>query len=123
MSAIKSNLKILVKKAGLHDTFQDVGRFGFRQFGVPQSGAMDSWAHRKANWLVGNNDNVPTIECTQLGGKYQFLGDGVVALTGANMNAKLNGQAVPMNETIIVQRDDILALGFATNGVRVNDFP
>lgn len=47
---------IRVVKAGLLDTIQDNGRIGYQQYGVIQSGVMDSLSSRVANLLVGNEE-------------------------------------------------------------------
>ncbi|HEX5564072.1 MAG TPA: KipI antagonist, partial [Sporosarcina sp.] len=57
---------IEVTKPGLHDTVQDVGRFGYQKFGVVAGGAMDPFSHRVANMLVGNNETEATLEMTLL---------------------------------------------------------
>ena len=111
-------LSILVKKAGLHDTFQDIGRIGFRQYGVPQSGVMDIWSHQCANWLVGNDKDIPTIEITQLGGVYQFLVDAIIGCVGAEINMTLNGQSIEKNTNHWVKSGDVLKMGFAKKGLR-----
>ena len=43
-------------------TVQDAGRKGWRQFGVPGSGPMDSFALRAANALLGNPIEYAAIE-------------------------------------------------------------
>jgi len=43
-------------------TVQDLGRMGWRRFGVPLSGPMDTFAFQAANLLVGNPLNTAAIE-------------------------------------------------------------
>ena len=43
-------------------TIQDLGRRGWRRFGVPLSGPMDAFAFRAANLLVGNSFDATVIE-------------------------------------------------------------
>ena len=45
---------IKVLKPGLATSIQDLGREGYYHLGIPPSGAMDSYALRAANLLVGN---------------------------------------------------------------------
>lgn len=59
--------EIKIKKPGLLTLIQDSGRYGYQQYGVPVSGAMDSFSHRMANILVGNNENEAVLEATVLG--------------------------------------------------------
>ena len=60
---------------GMLTTVQDVGRHGYGRFGVPVSGAMDTFALRAANLLVGNDDNAACLEMTVLGPRVIFLAD------------------------------------------------
>jgi len=46
-----------VISSGIFDTIQDLGRFGFQQYGMPVSGAMDSYALRIGNRLLGNKES------------------------------------------------------------------
>ena len=77
-------------KPGVYTTIQDKGRFGFRAYGVPSSGAMDSLAYNIANALVGNTPNNATIECTMGGLKLQFNKKTTIAVTGGGA-AFVNG--------------------------------
>ncbi len=72
-----------VVQAGMWTTVQDLGRVGQRAAGVPLSGAMDAFAARVANLLVGNAENAAVLELTLLGPEIEFLSDGWIALTGA----------------------------------------
>ena len=55
-------MSLEVIKANGFATIQDSGRVGWRKFGVPTSGAMDTFAFRAANLLAGNNPNRAAIE-------------------------------------------------------------
>ena len=72
-----------IVQAGMWTTVQDLGRVGQRAAGVPLSGAMDAFAARVANLLVGNAENTAVLELTLLGPEIEFLSDGWIALTGA----------------------------------------
>lgn len=104
---------------GLFTTVQDSGRFGYRKFGVPTSGAMDMKAYNFANWLVGNKEGEAVLECTVKGGMYKFESNAVIALTGAQMQPKVNDSEVSMNQTLSVNKGDVLELGFSKRGCRV----
>ena len=80
---------------GLLATVQDLGRFGAQQYGVPVSGAMDVWALRAANRLVGNDEGAAVLEITLAGPVLRFDGTGVIAVTGADLGACLDGQPMP----------------------------
>lgn len=108
------NMKIL--KAGIFTTIQDRGRFGHQSRGISVSGAMDQLSFRLANILVGNGENMPCMEMTIKGDKIQFESDGVIALTGSDMDFKINGCRVSVNRTLFVNRGDILDSGFSRAG-------
>jgi biotin-dependent carboxylase-like uncharacterized protein len=74
-------LKIV--QPGLHTTLQDLGRAGFREFGVPVSGALDRDAMRLANALVGNQAGLAVLECLHLGPSLEVEAESVrVAVCG-----------------------------------------
>ena len=64
-------LKVL--QPGFFSTIQNLGRFGYRDKGVPVSGAMDLYSAQFANALLGNTKDAALIEMTMLGGEFQFL--------------------------------------------------
>lgn len=109
-------LKVL--DPGLLTTIQDSGRFGFRKYGVPTSGAMDIKAYNISNWLVGNVSNEAVLEFTVKGGRYRFEADALIAITGALMGPKINDIEIPMNSSISVKSGDTLELGFSNRGCR-----
>ncbi|MDF2718290.1 MAG: allophanate hydrolase subunit 2, partial [Paenibacillus sp.] len=53
-----------VEKPGLFTTVQDGGRSGHQCIGVPVGGAMDGFALRAANALVGNDPHAAALELT-----------------------------------------------------------
>lgn len=97
-----------VLKGGLHTTFQDMGRIGYQRFGVPVSGAMDPYSMQLANILVDNNRNEACIEASLTGPMLEAKETISLAITGANMNPKVNGKSVPMWTTFHMVRGDIL---------------
>ena len=112
-------MKIVVKKAGLHDTFQDFGRKGFKHYGIPQSGAMDIWSHQFANWLVGNPLNIPSIEITFLGGTYQFSKKTIIGLAGGDISPTINGRSISLFNSHSINKNDVLHIGRIKKGARV----
>jgi biotin-dependent carboxylase-like uncharacterized protein len=109
---------IEVVESGLSTTVQDTGRYGHYHIGMPPSGAMDQYAHKVANYLVGNDESAATLEMTYAGPDLEFGEDAVVAATGADMEPKLNGEPVPMWSAVQVEAGDTLSFEFATEGVR-----
>jgi urea carboxylase len=104
---------------GLETSVQDYpGRVGFWAQGFPPSGPMDSWSFRLANLLVGNPAGAAGFECQYMGPTIKFHQDTVIAVTGADMQPKLDGQPMPMWESVAVKAGQTLALSFAKVGVR-----
>lgn len=107
-----------VKSSGLLTTIQDLGRPGFREFGVPVSGAMDRPSARLANELVANPDNYPLLEITQTGPTLVFHQYGALAITGADLSPTLNGIPLSINETLFFSKGDELSFGKRKSGIR-----
>lgn len=76
-------MEIRVLRGGMQTTVQDLGRRGHRGSGVPWSGAMDGFALRIANALVGNPDDAAGLEMTLVGAELEFSEDALIATAGA----------------------------------------
>ncbi|MCD0506169.1 biotin carboxylase N-terminal domain-containing protein, partial [Bordetella petrii] len=108
-----------VLEAGTYTSVQDYpGRVGYWNIGVPPSGPMDDYAFQLANRIVGNAAQAAALECTLAGPSLKFHSDTVVALTGAHMEAMLDGEPVPMWQPVAVRRGQVLAMGRAATGCR-----
>ena len=106
---------IEVLDGGTQSTLQDYpGRVGFWNVGVPPSGPMDHLSFRIANRLVGNAGNASAIEFATMGARLRFQSDVLIALTGCEMAAKLDGKPVPRWQAFEVKAGSILALGAAS---------
>lgn len=109
---------IKIIKPGLFTTIQDSGRIGFQRYGIPVAGAMDDFAFRIANILVGNDEHEAVLEATFMGPTIEIGFDGFIAITGANMSPKLNGNDILMWRSVEVHKGDRLTLSGASEGVR-----
>ena len=108
-----------VIKKGLETSIQDYpGRIGCLNQGFPPSGPMDSWSFRLANVLVENSSEAAALECQFMGPSLKFKSNGVIAITGANMSPKLDGNIIPLWESIQVKTGQVLEMEFATIGAR-----
>src|SRR5699024_5765934 len=85
---------------------------------VPIGGAMDKLSLRLANILVGNDENEGAIEVTLLGPQIEFLNNGIISITGADLSPKINGKDVSLWATIEVSKGDILTFGRINYGCR-----
>jgi urea carboxylase len=103
---------IRVEEPGTETTVQDwPGRLGRWDVGVPPSGPMDDLAFRLGNRLVGNWPGAAALECTLVGPTLCFHGAAVVALTGADMGATLDGRPVARWQAVPVAAGSVLRLG------------
>jgi antagonist of KipI len=107
-----------VLKPGLLTTVQDGGRTGYRRYGVTPSGAMDPFALRVANLLVGNREDEAVLEITLLGPELRFEADTLIALGGGDLSPCIEGQPVPMGRPVWIRQGGILRFGKATEGCR-----
>lgn len=107
-----------VINGGILTTIQDSGRYGYQELGIPTSGVMDDYNYRLANILVGNKLDEAVLEMTYFGPTLKFNEDLTLAITGSDMNPKINGQPAPMFETIKVKAGDTLQFGKVNEGVR-----
>ena len=80
-------MEVIVQRAGMFTTVQDLGRRGYRAVGVPLSGAMDDFALRVVNLLVGNRENTAALEYTMVGPELVFECDTLVAAGGGDFSA------------------------------------
>ena len=87
-------MSIKVIKGGMFTTLQDLGRYGWQSFGFSVGGAMDPFALRLANIVLGNDEGEAALEMTMVGPELEFQSHAVIALFGADMSASLDGIAV-----------------------------
>ena len=83
-----------VLRPGLLTTVQDLGRLGHQREGVPVCGAMDPVALRVANLAVGNDPGAAGLEVTLLGPTLELEDERVLAVAGADLGARIDGQPV-----------------------------
>ena len=102
-------MAIEVLDPGLLTTIQDLGRYGFQRYGIPPAGAVDSYALRIGNLLLGNEEGEAGLEVTLLGPTLRFEEDCWIAITGADLGARINDMDAPLWETIPVTQGDILS--------------
>ena len=106
-----------VLSAGPDVTIQDGGRHGYLRYGVTGAGPMDRLAHATANRAVDNAATVAAIEVS-LGGIEVTVDDGAiaVAVAGGEFAITLNGQALPLAVTTLVEPGAKLRLRAGNSG-------
>jgi urea carboxylase len=101
-----------VLEPGVQSSIQDwPGRQGYWDVGVPPSGPMDTLSMRLGNRLVGNPEGMAALELTAAGPTLKFNCDTVIALAGAAMTARLDGEPLPFWQAHAVKAGGILKLG------------
>jgi urea carboxylase len=101
-----------VLEGGTQTTVQDYpGRLGYWDVGVPPSGPMDGRSFRLANRLVGNPDTAAGLELTVQGPTLRFNTPAVIALTGAQLSATLDGKTVAYHRAFRVKAGQTLRIG------------
>lgn len=110
---------IEVIQAGLETSVQDYpGRIGYWNQGFPPSGPMDSWSFRLGNLLVGNEPGAASLECQFKGPTLRFQKDALIAVCGADMKPNLDGQTMPLWESVAVSAGQTLKMIFPAVGAR-----
>jgi biotin-dependent carboxylase-like uncharacterized protein len=114
---------LVVINPGLSTTIQDLGRAGYREWGVPVGGAFDRGAAAEANALVGNPPHCAVLELTLFGGLYEARVPLALALAGAPLAASIVLDGEPPRLLVVPQSFSLapgerLALGGAAAGAR-----
>ncbi len=109
---------IRVLKPGLLTTVQDLGRPGYQRFGVVVGGALDAFAARVANLIVGNDDNAAVLELAQTGPELRFDREALIAWNGGDFGATFGGQPLPRDRAVRVAAGEIVNFGVARSGLR-----
>ena len=108
----------LILKPGSQTTIQDFGRVGSAFYAIPRSGVMDQLTASMANNLIGNTPNAPVLECTLRGPTIEFESPVTIAITGADMHWKINGEKIPLNSKHNLKTGDILSSAYARDQLR-----
>lgn len=103
---------------GLLTTVQDLGRRGYERFGVPTAGAMDLFALRAANLLVGNPPEAAALEITLGGLRLQTTDDCLIAVAGADLSLQVHGWVLPPWGAILARRGWTIEFGARKTGCR-----
>lgn len=107
-----------VLRTGLQTTFQDKGRFGYRKYGIPVSGYMDSYTATAANTILGNEPTEPLIEFALLGPKLLVLEPCVICITGPNVFATVDGETLATYKEISLKKGVVLDIKQVKDGMR-----
>jgi antagonist of KipI len=107
-----------VLSPGIMSTVQDLGRFGCARYGVAASGALDGFAVRVGNLLVGNAENAAVVETTLMGLRIKALRDTVVAVTGGDLQARKGSEPLAVWRSQLVREGESISFWGPANGFR-----
>ncbi|MCG9972113.1 biotin-dependent carboxyltransferase family protein [Christiangramia crocea] len=113
---MKAEIEVL--QPGLFSSIQDLGRFGYQKYGVPQSGVMDRYAMRVCNLILGNPQDASVLEITFQGPQMKFNAATAISISGGDLSPILNDSPVSLNEIIPIHRGDVLKFGTRKSGFR-----
>src|SRR3990172_7388356 len=103
---------------GMLTTVQDRGRWGWQDRGVRVVCPMDSYSHRLANMLVGNEADAAALEVTLVGPEVEFDDERIAAVTGADFEVTVDSRAMPVDAPFAVGPGSILRFGNHRRGAR-----
>jgi len=109
---------LTVVKPGMLTTVQDLGRRGYQGLGVPVSGPMDTYSHRLANLVLGNDQMAAALEVTLLGPELLAEGEMTCAVSGMDVDVTVDGAAVAPNMPFRVPSGARIRFGQRRRGAR-----
>jgi antagonist of KipI len=107
-----------VLRAGIQTSVQDLGRTGYRQFGVSLGSALDSFALRTANLLVGNEQSAAGLEITFGGLELRFVDERLIAWGGGDFDARIESKIIPAGHAAIARAGETLKVARPKIGCR-----
>src|SRR5947207_6523187 len=111
-------MNLIVTRAGFWTTIQDLGRIGFRQFGVSSGGALDLHAVRIANLLTGNDKNAAGLEFTQGNVRLRFDDERIIGWCGGDYEVCVASHSIPRGHSALVLAEDELSISGPRQGWR-----
>jgi antagonist of KipI len=111
-------MNAIVTRAGFLTSVQDLGRTCLRQLGVSTSGALDCFALRVANLLVGNDEGAAGLEVTLGGLRLRFQDERAVAWCGGEFDVQIGSRSLPAGHVAHLRSGDDLKFGRPQIGCR-----
>jgi antagonist of KipI len=111
-------MSLKVFKAGILDTIQDLGRYNRQHLGINPGGVMDKFSAQIANMLVGNDVKQAVIELHFPASVFIFQQPALIALSGADFSASINGEKIPSLHPVLVNKNSVLQFHRAAKGAR-----
>ena len=111
-------MSITILNPGMLTSVQDLGRIGYQQYGVSVSGVMDPRSASIANILVDNDEGEAVLECTMMGPHLRFDAPNIIAITGGDLGATLDGQSIDTYRAVPVNAGQTLRFTMLRTGCR-----
>ena len=111
--------KLNIVRAGPLTSVQDLGRVGHRAFGVSTGGALDHFATRIANLIIGNSPETALLEITLGGTRLRFDDTRRVAWCGGDFAVTIDETLIPAGRSALIKAGEELKIGGNRRGCRV----
>jgi antagonist of KipI len=111
-------MSVLIEKSGVLSTIQDLGRTGFRRFGINPNGAMDKATGRLINILLGNDEAEAVLEIHYPAPILKFEEPAIIALGGADFGATLDRILIENWRPVFVRENQTLKFTGKVSGNR-----
>jgi len=109
-------MSLIVRSIGPAAAFQDTGRPGHFAFGLTRGGAIDLDALAEGAALLGQGVDCAALEMAGMGGTFEATAPLRIALTGADMTARINDAPVRWHGCHKMAPGDVLTIGAARKG-------
>ncbi len=97
------SLKIL--KAGIYDTVQDRGRYGYQARGINPNGAIDQFSAQLANSVLGKPGDSPVFEFYFPAPVIYFEKSAIICLSGADFGAEVDYRKIQLNTPVVIKKE------------------
>ncbi|WP_170775808.1 biotin-dependent carboxyltransferase family protein [Ruegeria lacuscaerulensis] len=109
-------MSLSVLRIGPACTIQDQGRTGYLDQGLSRSGAADITALHEGAALLAQSPDLAALEMAGMGGEFEATLGTDIALTGAPMQASIDGSPAMWNASHRLEPGQRLSIGAATQG-------
>ncbi|MES0863197.1 biotin-dependent carboxyltransferase family protein [Ruegeria sp. SCPT10] len=109
-------MSLIVRRIGPACTIQDQGRVGYLDQGLSRSGVADILALHEGAVLLGQSPDFAALEMAGMGGEFEATQPVRIALTGAPMQANIDGAAIVWNASHHLEPGQRLTVGAALQG-------
>ena len=111
-------MSLEITRAGILDTIQDGGRYGYQHLGINPGGAMDHFSAQLSNALIGKDLNAPVIELHFPACSFLIKKGTIICLAGADFSAFINEESIPIHQPVFVKEGSLLGFKNKNWGAR-----